>query len=68
AAHREAEYIQQQAQIAIEQEIQAARNTLKDEVADLAIAAAQNLIQKKIKGEDQRRLVHEFLTNVVEAK
>jgi F-type H+-transporting ATPase subunit b len=68
AAHREAEYIQQQAQIAIEQEIQTARDILKEEVADLAIAAARDLIQKKIKAEDQQRLVHEFMTKVVEAK
>jgi F-type H+-transporting ATPase subunit b len=67
-AHREAEYIQQQAQIAIEQEIQAARDALKDEVADLAVAAAHDLIGKEIKAEDQRRLVQEFMTNVVEAK
>jgi F-type H+-transporting ATPase subunit b len=68
AAHREAEYIQQQAQIAIQQEIQAARDSLKEEVADLSVAAAQDLIQKKIKAEDQQRLVQEFMTKVVEAK
>lgn len=68
AAHREADYIQQQAQIAIEQEIQAARDRLKDEVAELSIAAARNLIRKKIKAEDQHRLVQEFMTKVVEAK
>jgi F-type H+-transporting ATPase subunit b len=68
AAHREAEYIQQQAQIAIQQEIQAARDSLKNEVADLSIAAAQDLIQKKMKADDQQRLVHEFMTKVVEAK
>jgi F-type H+-transporting ATPase subunit b len=68
AAHREAEYIQQQAQIAIEQEIQAARDSLKDEVADLSVAAAQDLIREKIRAEDQKRLVSEFMTQVVEAK
>jgi F-type H+-transporting ATPase subunit b len=68
AAHREADYIQQQAQIAIEQEIQAARDSLKDEIAELSIAAAQDLIQKKIRAEDQQRLVQEFMTKVMEAK
>jgi F-type H+-transporting ATPase subunit b len=68
AAHREAEYIQQQAQVAIQQEIQAARDSLKDEVADLSIAAAEDLIRKKMKADDQQRLVHEFMTKVVEAK
>ncbi|MGC8494021.1 MAG: F0F1 ATP synthase subunit B [Syntrophobacteraceae bacterium] len=68
AAHREADYIQQQAQIAIEQELQAARDRLKDEVIDLSVEAAQNIIEKKMKNEDQRRLVGEFMSKVVEAK
>ena len=68
AAHHEAEYIQQQAHIAIEQEIQAARDSLKNEVAELSTTAAQDLIRKKIRAEDQQRLVQEFMTKVVEAK
>ena len=68
AAHREAEYIQQQAQVAIQQEIQAARDSLKDEVAELSVAAAQDIIQKQMKAKDQQRLVREFMTKVVEAK
>ncbi|MDA8308046.1 MAG: F0F1 ATP synthase subunit B [Deltaproteobacteria bacterium] len=68
AAHREADYIQQQAQIAIEQEVQAARDRLKDEVAELSVAAAESIIQKKIRAEDQQRLINEFMTKVVEAK
>ncbi|MDR3556117.1 MAG: F0F1 ATP synthase subunit B [Syntrophobacteraceae bacterium] len=68
AAHREAAYIQQQAEVAIEQEVQLARDRLKDEVADLSVAAAESIIQKKIRAEDQRRLIDEFMTKVVEAK
>ncbi len=68
AARREAEYIKQQAQMAIQQEIQAARDSLKDEVADLSVAAAQDIIEKKMRAEDQQRLVREFITKVVEAK
>jgi F-type H+-transporting ATPase subunit b len=68
AAHREAEYIQQQAQVTIEQEIQAARDSLKDEVAELSVAAAQDIIQTQMRAEDQQRLVREFMTKVVEAK
>jgi F-type H+-transporting ATPase subunit b len=68
AAHRQAEYIQQQAEIAIEQEILAARDSLKNEVADLSVAAAQDLIEKRMKADDQQRLVREFMTKVVEAK
>lgn len=68
AAHRQAEYIQQQAEIAIQQEIKAARDSLKDEVAELSVAAAEDILKKKIKADDQQRLVREFMTKVVEAK
>ena len=68
AAHRQAEYIQQQAEIAIQQEIKAARDSLKDEVAELSVTAAEDILKKKIKADDQQRLVREFMTKVVEAK
>ncbi len=68
AAHRQADYIQQQARIAIEQEIQAARTSLKNEVADLSVAAAEDILKKKMKADDQKRLIGEFMTMVVEAK
>ncbi|MGC9964023.1 MAG: ATP synthase F0 subunit B [Syntrophobacteraceae bacterium] len=68
AAHRQAEYIQQQAQVAIQQEIQAARDSLREEVAELSVAAAQDIIQKRMQAEDQQRLVREFMIKVVEAK
>jgi len=67
-AYREAEYIQQQSQIVIEQEIQTARDNLRNEVADLSVAAAEDIIQKKMRAGDQQRLVREFITKVVEAK
>ncbi len=68
AAHRQADYIQQQAQVAIQQETQAARDSLREEVADLAVAGAKDLILKRIKADDQKRLVSEFMMKVVEAK
>lgn len=68
AAHRQAEYIQQQAHIAIQQEIQAARDSLKDEVSELSVAAAEDVLIKNMQSEDQDRLVREFMTMVVEAK
>jgi len=68
AAHRQAEYIQQQAEIAVQQEVQTARDSLRGEVADLSVAAAQDIIEKKMKAEDQQRLVREFMIKVVEAK
>jgi len=68
AANKQAEYIQQQAEIAIQQEIQIARDSLKEEVAEMSVAAAQEIIEKKMKAEDQQRLVREFMIKVVEAK
>lgn len=68
AAERQAAYIKQQAEIAVQQEIKAARERLQEEVAELSVAAAEQLIQKNIKGEDQDRLVKDFMKRVVEAK
>jgi F-type H+-transporting ATPase subunit b len=68
AAHRQADYIQQQAHIAVQQEVQAARDSLKDEVAELSVSAAEDILKKNMKSADQDRLVREFMTMVVEAK
>jgi F-type H+-transporting ATPase subunit b len=68
AAQRQADYIQQQAHVAIQQEVQAARDSLKDEVAELSVSAAEDILKKKMKPNDQGRLVREFMTMVVEAK
>ena len=68
AAHRQADYIQQQARISIQQEVQAARDSLKDEVSDLSVAAAEDVLRKNMQTDDQERLVREFMTMVVEAK
>jgi F-type H+-transporting ATPase subunit b len=68
AAQRQADYIRQQAEVAIEQETQAARDSLREEMVDLAMAGAQDIILKKIKAEDQKRLVSEFMMKVGEAK
>jgi F-type H+-transporting ATPase subunit b len=68
AAERQADYIRQQAHIAIQQEVQAARDSLKDEVAEMSVSAAEDILKKKMKANDQGRLVREFMTMVVEAK
>ncbi|MCE5335016.1 MAG: F0F1 ATP synthase subunit B [Desulfobacteraceae bacterium] len=68
AAHRQAEYIQQQAQVAIQQEVKAARDSLKDEIAEMSVAAAEELLKKSMRPKDQDRLVNEFMSKVVEAK
>lgn len=67
AAHRQADYIKQQAEIAIQQEIQAARTSLKQEIAELSVTAAEDIIKKNMGPDDQERLVRDFM-NMVEAK
>lgn len=68
AAERQADYIKQQAQLAIQQEIKAARDGLQAEIAEMSVAAAENILRKSIQGEDEERLVRDFMAKVVEAK
>jgi F-type H+-transporting ATPase subunit b len=66
AAKRQAEYIKQQADVAIQQEMKLAREALQDEVADMSVRAAEELLRKSIQADDQGRLVQEFLSKVEE--
>ena len=68
AAAKQAEYIKQQARFAIQQEMKAARESLQEEIAELSVAAAENLLKKSIRPADQQRLVEEFTIKAVEAK
>jgi F-type H+-transporting ATPase subunit b len=68
AAQKQAEYLKQQAQLAIQQEFKGARESLQEEIAELSVAAAEDILRKNIKAKDQERLVQEFMTKVVEAK
>lgn len=67
-AEKQAEYIKQQAQLAIQQEVKSAKESLQAEIAELSVAAAEEILRKKMKAEDQERLVRDFMTKVVEAK
>jgi F-type H+-transporting ATPase subunit b len=67
-AQKQAEYIKQQAQLAINQEIRAAREALQEEIAELSAVAAEDILKKNIRTEDQERLIQDFTTKVVEAK
>lgn len=68
AAEKQADYIRQQAQLAAQQEVKAARDKLQNDIADLSIAAAEEILRKKLKADDQDRLVKDFMKRVVEAK
>lgn len=67
-AEKQAEYVKQQAKIAIQQEMKSARESLQEEVAELSAATAEDILKKNIQSEDQERLIREFTMKVVEAK
>jgi F0F1-type ATP synthase membrane subunit b/b' len=49
---------------AMELEIKSARQTLLTEIVNLSTRAAQELVQKNITAEDQKRLAREFMDQV----
>lgn len=67
-AKASAEKLQEQAKKNIEHEFEKARRSLKAEMADQAVAMAEELIKKNIKDEDQERIVNEYLEKVVVAQ
>jgi len=67
-AEKAAAEIRKQTDIAIEQEIKSAKEGLQREIAELSVTAAEALLKEKIGDEDQKKLVDEFMTKVVEAK
>lgn len=62
-----AEKLQGQAKKNIEHEFEKARKELRAEMADEAVAMAEELIKKSIKAEDQERIISEYLAKVVVA-
>ena len=63
-----AERLQEQAKKNIEHEFQKAREELKAEMAEQAVAMAEELIQKNINDDDQKVIIDEYLTKVVVAQ
>jgi F-type H+-transporting ATPase subunit b len=53
--------LQEQAKAEIEREKQGALNTLRNEVADLAIQAAEKILQESLDDGRQRRIVQDFI-------
>jgi F-type H+-transporting ATPase subunit b len=60
-----AEKLKIQAQKTIESEFQTARDNLRNEVLDKALAKAEEIIKGQIGAEDQEKLVDEYLAKVV---
>ncbi|MFC1896321.1 ATP synthase F0 subunit B [Thermodesulfobacteriota bacterium] len=64
-AKRSAERLQDQARRNMEQAVKLARDRLRDEMLEMAVASAENAIRKKATHEDQERLVREYIEKVV---
>jgi len=67
-AEKAAAEIRQQTDLAIAQEIKSAKESLQQEIAELSVTAAETLLKEKIAEDDQKKLVDDFMTKVVEAK
>lgn len=63
-AERAAERIREDARDAIEQEVRRARAALRREAADLSVELAADLIRRHVSGDDQGRLVDEFIERI----
>ena len=65
SAKEAAEKIEEQAKRNIENEFEMAKQKLRQDIFDQAIARAETLVKGKITSEDQDRLVEEYLDKVV---
>jgi len=63
-AKQRVKQIIEQAELTIEQEMNSAKERLKEDVVDLAAEKAQQIISRKITDKDQEHLVNEFLERV----
>jgi len=61
------ERIEEQAQLTIQQEIQKAKDGLKEEISELATRMAEEIISKNIQPDDEDRLIKEYIQKVTEA-
>ncbi len=68
AAKMEADQIKERAVKDIEREKEKAINTLKDEIASIAMLAASKVIEKDLNEEGHKTLVKEFIDEVGETK
>jgi F-type H+-transporting ATPase subunit b len=64
AAKAKAQEILEQADLAIKREIDAAKQSLRSEVAEAATQKAQQILQKEIRERDQDQLVDDFIERV----
>jgi F-type H+-transporting ATPase subunit b len=60
-AERMAEQIKEQARLTAEQELRVAQRVLREELAELAVKVAEEVLRKRIERSDQKKLFQEYL-------
>jgi len=63
-AKEKVKQIIEQSELTIQQEIESARNRLKQDVIDLAAEKAREILEKEIKEEDEDKLISDFIESV----
>jgi len=63
--HKDAEALKEQAKRTASNEAQAAINTIRGEMADMVVAAAEKIVAEKLSADDHDKLVDDYLTKVV---
>lgn len=63
-ARRQADRIQKEAERAAEHELARAKVEIREEAVRIALDLAERMLQEKVRGEDQARLVEEYLEKV----
>jgi F-type H+-transporting ATPase subunit b len=63
-AHEQAQEIITNAQASVKYELSKAKQALKKEIVDLAMNAAENIIQEKLTEAEDRKLVEDFLNRM----
>nr|WP_041720359.1 ATP synthase F0 subunit B [Pseudodesulfovibrio piezophilus] len=64
-AHKDAEALKEQAKRTASNEAQTAINSIRAEMADMVVAAAEKIVAEKLSADDHEKLVDDYLTKVV---
>ena len=66
-AHEESQDIITDARKQVKYEVSKAQEQLKEKIVDIALNAAGNVIQEKLTGDDDRRIVEDFIKEIEKA-
>jgi F-type H+-transporting ATPase subunit b len=63
-AHEEAQDIITDARQQVKYEVSKAQEQLKERIVDIALGAAKNVIQEKLTGDGDRKIVEDFINQI----